>query len=121
MTKVLIVEDDPGWVAVFEVYCRQESLNPIAVSSPQAALDAIDIYSPKIIVLDMLLATETGMALLNEMRGYEDLTDIKIIVCTNVSEINEENLKPFGVDYLFDKSSLDPSSIRFALRRLADE
>lgn len=120
MKRVLIVEDNPFWVSIFISYCKQLKLESIVANSPQAAMDVLDNQKIDLVILDMLLAAETGMALLGEMRGYEDLSNIPVIVCTNVEGISIRQLEPFGVRYLFDKSDVEPVDIRLALRRLTE-
>lgn len=121
MKRVLIVEDDPVWSKVLEEYCRDEGLVVDFAISPQSALDKIDEHVPDLIILDMLLSTETGMALLNEIQGYGDLADVKIIVCSSVDGIQLEQLKPFGVQYVLDKSTMQPIDMRSAIRSLISE
>ena len=79
MKRVLIVEDDPTWAMLVGKYVRQLDWKSTVVSSPQAAMDALDTQPVDVIVLDMLLAVETGMALLNEIRSYDDLATIPIV------------------------------------------
>lgn len=121
MKRALIVEDDPVWANIFERYARQVKFEPKLVNSPQLAMDALDENTYDVIVLDMLLLSETGMALLNEIRSYSDIANIPIIVCTNVDGLTLEQLRPFGVRDLFDKSKLEPMEFRLALERAGNE
>lgn len=121
MKHVLIVEDDPVWVKVFEQYCLQVGLRPIIANSPQVAMDLMDEMMPEVVILDLLLAAETGMALLNEMRSYADFKDIPIIVCTTVSGILDADFAPYGVKYVLDKATLHPVDMISALKELTSE
>ena len=121
MKRALIVEDDPAWADILVACAKQADFESIVVNSPQLAMDAMDIEIPDVVVLDMLLAVETGVALLNEMRGYPDLAKIPVIVCSSVEGLNMDNMKAFGVKYVFDKSIMNPVDIRYALRSLAHE
>ena len=121
MKRILIVEDNPIWSKILVDYCSQLGFGTVVVNSPQTAMDALDEFRPVVIILDMLLATETGMALLGEMRGYEDLSDVPIIVCSSVSGIDLERLRSFGVKYVFDKAIVEPIDIKSAIRSILDE
>lgn len=121
MKRALVVEDDPVWASVIGQYCKSSDLDVTIVNSPQAAMDSMDELPPDIIIADMLLATETGMALLNEMRGYDDLSNIPIIVCTSVENLTIDQLAPFGVREVINKSTMQPDDLKGALRRVLNE
>lgn len=115
MKRALIIEDDPVWSNLIGGYCKAADFEPLVVQSPQEAIDQLDERRFDVIILDMLLATETGMALLNELRSYEDLNQIPVIVCTNI-KLSHDQLKPYGVVELFDKSLMTPTDMAVALR-----
>ena len=118
MKRALIVEDDLVWAKVLEGYCRKAGLTSVCVRSPQEAMDQLDSGGINIVILDMLLATETGMALLNEIRGYGDLAEIPVIVCTASHRVSFDAFKPFGVIELFDKATMEPQDVIATLRRV---
>ena len=82
-------------------------------------MDLIDESLPAVIILDMLLAAETGMALLNEVKGYDDLAGVPIIVCSSVGDLDIADLEPYGVVATVDKSMVDPEEMSYLLRRYA--
>lgn len=116
MKRVLIVEDDKSWSMVIGHYCQSLGYDFTVVSAPQVAMDVIDEFAPDVIVLDMLLATETGVALLNELRSYDDLSSIPVVVCSSLSELSMDHLRPFGVSALLDKNSMEPLDFQLALQ-----
>ena len=116
MKKVLIVEDDPTWADILTRYVEQLGAEAAVVNSPQAAMNALDDNLPDLILLDMLLATETGMALLNELRSYDDLARVPVAVCTNVDGVGLEQLASFGVRAVLDKSSMAPSDVKNTIK-----
>lgn len=120
MKKVLIVEDDPTWVGILSRYAEQLGARVSVASSPQAAMNALDDELPDIILLDMLLATETGMALLNELRSHDDLSSFPVVVCTSVDEVSQDQLAPFGVRAVLDKSSMEPTDVKNTLKGILD-
>jgi len=120
MKKVLIVEDDPAWAEILSRYAEELGAETSIASSPQSAMNALDDDLPDVVLLDMLLATETGMALLNELRGYDDLAGVPVVVCTNVDGVNLDQLAPFGVRAVLDKSSMDPSDVKNTIKGIFD-
>ena len=117
MKRALVVEDDPVWASILSTYCRKEDYDPVLVRSPQEAMNCLDEDQVDVVVLDMLLAVETGVALLNEMRSFGDLSKIPVIVCTS-SSVTQEDLSPFGVVAVLDKSIMDAQDLRVELRKL---
>lgn len=116
MKKVLIVEDDPTWAGILGRYVEQLGASSTAVNSPQAAMNALDEQLPDVILLDILLATETGMALLNEMRGYDDLANVPVVVCSSVDGVGLEYLAPFGVRAVLDKVTMQPDDVKNTIK-----
>ena len=120
MRRVLIVEDDPTWSMLIGRYVEQLSWEFEVVRSPQEALDALDGGAVDVIVLDLLLAVETGMALLNEIQAYDDLSGIPILVLTNTPDVALSDVSSYGVKRLLDKATATPDDIKFSLKELAD-
>ena len=118
MKRVLIVEDDPTWAMLVGKYVRQLDWESTVVSSPQAAMDVLDTQPVDVIVLDMLLAVETGMALLNEIRSYDDLATIPIVAFTNMNTVSLASLRRYGVQALLDKAAVTPEEVQHTLKEL---
>lgn len=114
MKKVLIVEDDPAWAKLIRHYVSEAGAESRIVIAPGQALEMIDQWKPDALVLDMLLASETGMALLNELKSHEDLAGLPIIVCSNVG-VTGDDMESFGVRVVLDKSTMKPAHVRQAL------
>lgn len=117
MKRALVVEDDPVWAGILSTYCRKEGYDSVLVRSPQEAMNCLDEGGIDVVILDMLLAVETGVALLNEMRSFGDLSRIPVIVCTG-SDATQEDLSSFGVVAVLDKTTMDAQDLRVELRKL---
>jgi CheY-like chemotaxis protein len=116
-SSVLIVEDDK-WLA--EQYARVLKLAGYKTTvslHALAAIEVIDDIHPDAIVLDVLLAGSTAFALIHELQTYEDTGKIPIILCTHLaSELSLENLKPYGVKRIIDKSVMVPDDLVSAVK-----
>lgn len=115
---VLIVEDEPGWAMLIGGYVESLGYEPIVVRSAQSAIDVLDEGVVRLIVLDMLLAVETGMALLSELRSQVDLSRIPILVCSSLPGLNLKDLSSYGVDGVIDKALTSPVDFKHEIRRL---
>lgn len=111
MKKLLIVEDDKNWADILCRYAAAVGAEARTVVSGGQAMEMIDDWRPDAIVLDMLLAGETAVALLNELRSHADLARLPIVVCSS-ADVNLEDLRPFGVTELLDKASMRPDEAR---------
>ena len=106
MIDVLLVEDD-SWLA--DVFSRQLTTSGARVRVAHHAFDAIqcvDEKVPDVMVLDMLLPGANGMTLLHEITTHSDLKKMKIVVCTTLSGAKLQDLKPYGVVAVLDKSAM---------------
>ena len=117
--SVLIVEDDK-WLA--EQHARVLTLagykTTIALHAI-AAIQLIDEINPDAIILDVLLTGSTAFALLHELQSYGDTGNIPIILCTNLaSELSIDNLGPYGVKRIIDKTTMLPDDLISALRNV---
>ena len=119
MKKLLIVEDDKNWADILCGYAVAVGAEARAVVSGGQAMEMIDNWQPDAIVLDMLLAGETAVALLNELRSHADLARLPIVVCSS-ADVNLEDLQPFGVRALLDKASMRPDEVRAIFSEVLD-
>lgn len=120
MKKLLIVEDDKNWADILCRYAAAVGAEARAVVSGGQAMEMIDNWQPDAIILDMLLAGETAVALLNELRSHADLARLPIVVCSNEG-VNLADLRPFGVRELLDKASMRPDEARAVFSEVLDE
>ena len=119
MKKLLIVEDDKNWADILCGYTAAVGAEAQVVVSGGQAMEMIDDWRPDAIVLDMLLAGETAVALLNELRSHADLARLPIVVCSS-ADVNLEDLRPFGVRALLDKALMRPDEARAIFSEVLD-
>ena len=70
----------------------------------------IDKNLPDAIVLDLLLPVTTGFTLLHELQSYDDTRVIPIIICSSITASFEE-LQPYGVKRILDKTTMRPDDL----------
>lgn len=117
VAKILIVEDD-DWLA--EQYARVltgAGYETAVALHALAAIQIIDDINPDAIVLDVLLTGSTAFALLHELQSYGDTGNIPIILCTNLAvDLSVDDLEPYGVKKILDKTTMAPDDLVSALR-----
>lgn len=115
--RVLLVEDDI-WRAELELErLRRAGFEVVHAAHAQSAITKIDDAKPDAIVADVLLSGATVMALLHELQSYPDTKDIPVVVYTDVSDgLSLDNLKPYGVQRIVDKTTMGADALVVALR-----
>ena len=120
MKKLLIVEDDKNWADILSKFAADVGAEHRVVVSGGQAIEIIDNWQPDALILDMLLAGETAIALLNELRSYADLASLPIAVCTNI-DVKMDDLRPLGVKAILNKTSMRPNEARAIFREVLND
>lgn len=114
---VVIVEDDMWLSEQFERSLVRAGFTVCRASNGHAAMEQIDEYLPRVIILDMLLPGGTGTMLLHELQSYKDTGDIPIVLCTNLaSAITLDDMSAYGVRRILDKTTMHPDDVVAAVR-----
>ena len=115
--SILIVEDDEWLAEQHSRVLKMAGYNTTISLHAISAIQAIDDVSPDVIILDVLLTGNTAFALLHELQSYGDTGSIPIVLCTNLAnELSIENLKPYGVRRILDKTTMAPDDLIAAVR-----
>jgi two-component system OmpR family response regulator len=116
-SRILVVEDDV-WLAEQHIRVLEKAGYSVTVSPHTiAAIEAIDDIHPSVIILDVLLPGTTAFTLLHEVQSHSDIASIPVILCTNLaSDLKLDDLHPYGVKRLLDKTTMEPSDIVSAVR-----
>lgn len=115
--KILIIEDD-AWLAqnYIRVFEKRNYIVKVTDNATQA-IDLIDSLQPDAIVLDLLISDTTAFPLLHEIRSYTDISEIPIIICSNLaSELTLSDLAPYGVKKIIDKTTMLPEDLVAAIK-----
>jgi two-component system phosphate regulon response regulator PhoB len=120
MTNVLLVEDDVLLARQFSKTLELADMTVRCAYHAGEAMVMIDEQLPDVLSLDMLLPVTSGLALLHELQSYDDTMRIPVVVCTSMaSTLTLEELAPYGVVRLVDKTTMDPRDLVTAVRAMA--
>lgn len=122
MTKtpyILIVEDD-AWLGEHYLRTLQAAgMTASVVPHALAAIDAIDVRLPDVLLLDVMLAGPNAFTLLHELHSHEDLAAIPVILCTNSADnLVAEDMAVYGVRAVLDKATMQPGDVVVAIKRI---
>lgn len=107
MTKILIVDDEPGMRILIE-----QTLEPIedkgvvllSASNGKQALEIIKAEKPDFVLLDVMMPKMDGFEVCNTVKNIFEMKDIYILMLTaKGQEFDKQRGKDVGVDYYITK------------------
>ena len=117
---VVIIEDDKWTADHLRRLVRKEGYEAYTAPHAIAAIDLIDDTKPDVIFLDMLLSGSTALTLLHELQSHPDLATIPVVIVSNTADrMKLDDLSPYGVKSLLDKSTMRPGDVGRVLQRIA--
>lgn len=118
MTKILVIDDDPEITKLLEKFLTSEGYEVIVASDGAAALTAISLSEPDLVLLDIVLGSEDGRDVLSELRLISDVPTI-FLTGRGLESERIAGLKLGADDYIVKPFSLGEVSARIesVLRR----
>lgn len=118
-SRVLVVEDDRLQAAQFKRILEKAGFEAEVIDYASGAMDMIDTQQPDLIVADMLLTGSTLIPLLNELQSHIDLADIPVVMVSSIADqMRLEDLAPYGVKVILDKTTMHPDDVVAEAKRL---
>ncbi len=121
--NILLVEDDIDVSTMYGVQLEREEYGVRYARSAQEALDVLEEDKFDILILDILLPGSNGIAVLQELQGYEDWRTIPVIVLSNVTKddlaVDARHLQDLGVQEYLIKMQTTPDDLATAVRAVA--
>ena len=111
-TKILIIEDDPFLLNMYATKFELENFKVLVAEDGEKGLKMAGQEMPEIILLDIILPKMNGFEVLKGLKKEKKLSDIPVILLTNLSQKNEieEGLALGAKDYLI-KAHFMPSEV----------
>jgi len=117
--KVLIIDDDPGFLRLVEQILTQKEYEMLKAINGQEGLKLLFVHKPDIVLLDVVMSGMDGWQTCNRIR---DISDIPIIMLTGKQTSEEDIVR--GLDYGADDYLIKPvgpkelvARVRAVLRR----
>ncbi|MFC1522289.1 PleD family two-component system response regulator [Elusimicrobiota bacterium] len=88
--KILIVDDEPGVVAVLGRLFRRNGYETIFADNGKEALEIIENDRPDMVLLDLMLPGLSGIEICRRVRGNPLICHIPILMITGLSEPEEQ-------------------------------
>lgn len=118
-TKILVVDDDEAVCTLIQSI--MEPLYDVRVCfSALEAVKAAKEYQPELILLDIFLTDGNGVAVMQQMKKEEELSDIPVLLITGDSDdaTEEDGLKRGASDYI--RKPFVPEVLKQRAKRIID-
>lgn len=100
---ILLVDDDPLIIRMYEAHFKREGFRVLTASNGEEALVQIAKERPDIILLDVMMPKMNGVETLKKLKSDDHTSGIPVIMLTNLGDKEEdvEGAKKLGArDYL---------------------
>jgi CheY-like chemotaxis protein len=110
-TLVAVVDNNPGFIRLIEVFCHSEGLRSIGLASNANTLNALSRARPAHILIDLWLGRRSeGLEVIRLIRTRAELQASTIVVCSadhDQIKAHREELAMLGCCLLAKPFSLD--------------
>jgi len=86
MAKILIVEDDPLIMELYETAFKFDGYEVATAADGEEGLAKIASFEPTLVLLDIMMPKKNGLEVLEAMKADEKTKQIPVIILTNLSE-----------------------------------
>jgi len=119
MKKILLVEDDPFLVDIYNVKLKEENFSVSVAVDGDECLKKLKEDKPDIILLDIVLPSIDGWEVLRKIRKENDLKDVKVVILSNLGQRAEveKGLDLGAVKYLI-KAHYTPSEVVEEIKKI---
>lgn len=117
MRKVLLVEDDPLIIRLYQKILQLEGYEIESADNGLSALEILPNFMPDIILLDIMMPTMNGVEFLHNMKADPKVAAIPVIVLTNVSDSAVTmSAVDAGAALILIKSQTEPDGVVAAIQ-----
>jgi two-component system response regulator AtoC len=109
--RILIVDDDPDVLEFLEAFFTNLGHETIRTDNAKQGLRELVVKQPDLVLMDIMIGDEDGIALLKEMKDIDKEAQIVMITAFKDAERVIEAfrlgaldclLKPFNIDYIIN-------------------
>ncbi len=111
MPKVLLIEDDPDQIQLYEMAFEDSGLQLITAGSGKQGLELVQT-KPNLVLCDIILGDKQGIEVLKQIKRNSKLKKIPVVMLTNLTKkhVVEAALKA-GAEDFWDKTIVMPFQV----------
>ncbi|MFC1647317.1 PleD family two-component system response regulator [Patescibacteria group bacterium] len=119
MAKILIIEDDPLIGRLYEKIFKFENYEVKLATSKEESFGILKFFDPAIILLDIILADQSGLDVLEELKANSETKSIPVVILTSLSDkIYVKDALAKGAEQYIVKSDKDPKEVLKMINKL---
>ena len=117
MKKIILVEDDPAIIDIYETLMKKAHFDVRVISLGQEVINMIKNIEegtelkPDIILLDLILPDINGIEVFKEIKKNKKTKDIKIFILTNQKDVQPQQLGDEKPDKFIIKANISPTQL----------
>lgn len=113
MAKILLVDDDPLLIRMYQKKLENDGYDVQTADDGDVALEHVKSFHPDLILLDIMMPKVTGYDVLKTLKSQAETKNIPVILLTNVgsSEQDVERGMELGAVAYIVKAENRPSAI----------
>lgn len=116
--KILLIDDDRGFLELAERLLLKEGYSPIATDAPESALQLARAVRPAAIFVDILMPGLNGWDVLSTLKSDPATASIPVVMLSVLDD--QQTARDQGAAFLMTKP-LDGNKLRTLLEQLKDE
>ncbi len=121
MESILIIDDDPATTRLLEVLLTREGYEIRTENLSENAIQATRKFSPKLIILDLMMPGADGLEVCRMIRSDAQLGDIPILMFSAYKETElEESAYDSGINEYITKP-IHPNELKQIIRSWLDK
>ncbi|OGM69185.1 hypothetical protein A2975_02400 [Candidatus Woesebacteria bacterium RIFCSPLOWO2_01_FULL_44_14] len=112
MPKVLIIEDDPLMIRLYQKVFKFEGYEVEVAANGEEGLQKVASFTPTLVLLDIMMPKMNGLEVLEKMKADEKTKKIPVVVLTNLAgqQDAETAIAKGAVKYIV-KSEYEPKEV----------
>jgi CheY-like chemotaxis protein len=119
MSKIMIVEDDPMLIEIYEKKLKDVGFDVKVVSSGLAVKDEMLAWRPEFVLLDIVLPDMDGFEILKTVKKEPEIKNIPIYVFSNLSSKEDiDRTTALGAAGFLTKSGFTPTQLAEELKKI---
>lgn len=117
--RILLVDDDPLIVRMYERKLVKEGFEVLLAPNGEEGIKAIEKNRPDLVLLDVLMPKMNGWEVLKKLKSSTETADIPVITLTSLGDRPDDiqKFKELGVKEYFIKSQIELKDLIAAIRK----
>lgn len=99
--KIMIIDDESDFQEIYATMLEGRGYSLIYASDGDDAMQKLEDNIPDLIILDMVMDMVTGDTLFLHLKGFQEFSDIPIIVISSIPQKQYKSLKKIDPTLVF--------------------